>query len=210
MLTLRTIDGLLSRGIDPALGRSGPNKLTEKLVPNEDVAYRHPRKKKDTVHVNFQEKKVLFHATPQATFTKQRRPSRLSVCSEPQEVIDRWFDTTKCKLGALIPSEKEVDRVKRLLYTYRELNATELSQIPPTDLYKHKVHPREGTKPYSIKFQRRWPPEKEFWLIKIIKEAMACGMYERTINANGKLSDWNADAVLVDKPGQREPRITFN
>ncbi|KAI1000862.1 hypothetical protein K3495_g7340 [Podosphaera aphanis] len=91
-----------------------------------------------------------------------------------------------------------------------ELNATKLSHIPPTDLYKHKVRLWKGTKPHPVKFQRRWPLQKEFWLIKIVKEAMACGMYERTLTANGELSDWNADAVLVNKPGQKEPRITFN
>lgn len=39
-------------------------------------------------------------------------------------------------------------------------------------------------------------------------------MYEKTVAANGKLSDWNAQAAIVDKtdnPSPRdEPRITFN
>ncbi|KAI1007083.1 hypothetical protein K3495_g1139 [Podosphaera aphanis] len=195
MLTLCTGNRLLSRGIDPALGGPGPHKLTEKLVQNENVAYRHPRNKTDTIHVNSQEKEVRYHATPQKTFPTQRRPSQLPVSS---------------RLGALILSEKEVDRVKRLLYTYRELNAAEPSQTQPTDLYKPKVRLREGTKSYPSSSNVAGRLKKEFWLIKISKEAMACGMYERTLTANSKLSDWNADAVLVDKPGQRESCITFN
>src|ERR1700733_353800 len=38
-------------------------------------------------------------------------------------------------------------------------------------------------------------------------------MYERTITANGELSDWSAEAVVVPKPGEPEGgemRITFN
>ena len=38
-------------------------------------------------------------------------------------------------------------------------------------------------------------------------------MYERTTAANGVLSDWNAEAVVVPKPGEPEGgemRITFN
>ena len=35
-------------------------------------------------------------------------------------------------------------------------------------------------------------------------------MYERTITANSSLSRWNANLVLVSKPGQVLPRLTFN
>lgn len=69
-------------------------------------------------------------------------------------------------------------------------------------------------KPYAVAQQRRWPPGKERWLYKIVEDGLACGMFERTIAANGKLSDWNAQAVLVDKTDDAglddEPRITFN
>jgi hypothetical protein len=69
-------------------------------------------------------------------------------------------------------------------------------------------------KPYAVAQQRRWPPGKERWFYKIVEDGLACGMFERTITANGKLSDWNAQAVLVDKTDDAglddEPRITFN
>ncbi|POS82123.1 hypothetical protein EPUL_005556, partial [Erysiphe pulchra] len=88
--------------------------------------------------------------------------------------------------------------MKRLLFTYSDLNGVELEELVPTDLYVH----------------RRWPPGKEFWLQKILNEGLACGMYERTMSANGKLSDWNFQAIIVDKsenPGPwDEPIITFN
>ncbi|KAI0995725.1 hypothetical protein K3495_g12453 [Podosphaera aphanis] len=49
---------------------------------------------------------------------------------------------------------------------------------------------------------------------RIISDGLKCGLYESTIKANGKLSNWNAMAQLVDKsddPGEwDEPRLTFN
>lgn len=35
------------------------------------------------------------------------------------------------------------------------------------------------------------------------------GMYERTVTANGNPSRWNANPVLVPKPGQVQPRLAF-
>ncbi|KAI0995222.1 hypothetical protein K3495_g12960, partial [Podosphaera aphanis] len=215
---LRVADGLLSRGIDPDLGGPRPYRWERELHPRAwglmlqswNIAHHRIGNKEQAPHTKSPKEQENGPQQPHVAFPTQRRPESLLISADPQEVIDKWFDTTQCKLGSLIPNQKEVDQVKRLLYTYKELNATELSHIPPTDLYEHKVRLRKGTKPHSVKFQRRWPPEKEFWLMKIVKEAMACGIYERTLTANGELSDWNADAVLVNKPGQKEPRITFN
>ncbi|KAI0995731.1 hypothetical protein K3495_g12450 [Podosphaera aphanis] len=207
---LRVADGLLSRGIDPDLGGPRPYRWERELHPRAwglmlqswNIAHHRIGNKEQAPHTKSPKEQENGPQQPHVAFPTQRRPESLPISADPQEVIDKWFDTTQCKLGSLIPNQKEVDQVKRLLYTYKELNATELSHIPPTDIYEHKVRLRKGTKPHSVKFQRRWPPEKEFWLMKIDKEAMACGMYERTLTANGELSDWNADAVLVNKPGE--------
>lgn len=142
-----------------------------------------------------------------------RRPERRPVSDLPMQDIDRWFSSSCVKIGDAI-TEEQKNSLKRLLFTYQDLNSTELEDLPPTDLYVHRVRLKEGTQPFSRVRQRRWPPGKEFWLRKIINEGLKCGMYERTIEANGKLSDWNAQAQIVDKsdnPGEwDEPRITFN
>ncbi|RKF56990.1 hypothetical protein OnM2_077082 [Erysiphe neolycopersici] len=78
------------------------------------------------------------------------------------------------------------DKLTRLLYSYKDLNSTDLENLPYTDLYVHRVRLKEGTKPFSRPKQRRWPPGKEFWMKRIISD------------------DWNALAQLVDnsdKPG---------
>ncbi|POS81879.1 hypothetical protein EPUL_006749, partial [Erysiphe pulchra] len=141
-----------------------------------------------------------------------RRPSKRPISKAPQSEIDSWFLKSKIKIGPLESDQR--NKITRLLFTYKDLNSTELSELPPTDLYIHRVRLREGTKPWNRVKQRRWPPGKEFWLRRIINDGLKCGMYERTMEANGELSDWNAQANLIDKsdnPGEwDEPRLTFN
>ncbi|CAD6500186.1 BgTH12-04289 [Blumeria graminis f. sp. triticale] len=148
------------------------------------------------------------------TFPTSRRPRSRPLSKAPKEEIDEWFGKVGVKIGTAVGDDFQRDMVKRLLFTYRDINGVELEQLVPTDLYVHRVRIREGTKPFSKVKQKRWPPGKEFWLQKIVNEGLSCGMFEKTMAANGKLSDWNAQAVIVDKsdnPGPwDEPRITFN
>ncbi|KAI0994434.1 hypothetical protein K3495_g13748 [Podosphaera aphanis] len=142
----------------------------------------------------------------------KRRPQKRALSAVDQAEINKWFSKTGVKIGSLQIDQK--DLLTRLLYTYQDLNSTDLENLPCTDLYVHRVRLTEGTKPFSRLKQRRWPPGKEFWMKKIISDGLKCGLYELTITANGKLSDWNAMAQLVDKsddPGEwDEPRLTFN
>ena len=72
----------------------------------------------------------------------------------------------------------------------------------------------EGTKPSGSGIQKRRPADQEWWLQKLIIDGIAGGVYERTQSVNGRLSDWNARAVLVDKVENPtpldEPRLTFS
>ena len=49
---------------------------------------------------------------------------------------------------------------------------------------------------------------------KLVQDGLFSGLYERTSQVNGKLSDWNARAVMVDKvenpSPDDEPQMTFN
>jgi hypothetical protein len=76
--------------------------------------------------------------------------------------------------------------------------------IPDTEISILRVRLKEGLPPYR---KMRRTKQQDFWLNKI------SDMYEHTIYANGKLSDWSTDAVVVPKPGQGpdgEMRITFD
>lgn len=161
---------------------------------------------------NQRDTEKIDNSSPSPGYPKTRRPEKRELSAQAQRIIDDWFNGTGIKLGFLEPHQAA--RVKRLVYTYQDLNSSELNELPPTDLYIHRVRITKGTVPWNKPKQRRWPPGKEFWLKRIITDGLRCGMYERCIEANGKLSDWNAQAQLVDKsdnPGEwDEPRLTFN
>jgi transposase InsO family protein len=147
------------------------------------------------------------------TFPTTRRMSRRPLSDATDEIISTWFDQCGIQLGPLLTDVAMINRVKRLLYTYQDLNATELQHIKATDLYTHRVRLKPETPPWKSSRKKQLTPNQSYWLQKILNEGIACGMYERTITANGELSDWNAEAVVVPKPGEPEGgemRITFN
>jgi hypothetical protein len=49
------------------------------------------------------------------------------------EELCTWADFEKILLGDLIPSKKARKEMPYLLYTYRDVTATELCDIPATD-----------------------------------------------------------------------------
>lgn len=128
--------------------------------------------------------------------------------------LEAWANSIGLTLGPLIPTEAARYQVLALLYHYRHLNGTDLTDLPCTDLVTHRVRITPGTKPASNMYQKRWPARTEWWLRKIIQEGLDGGIYELSEAANGRLSQWNARAVVVDKVDnptpQDEPRITFD
>lgn len=131
-------------------------------------------------------------------FPTLRRPVKLPLSTESNQVIDKWYDGCKITLGKLLPAPL-VPHVKRLLYTYRELNATELEDIPATDLYKHEVFLRPGTIPWKDKRQRRYTPFQQVAINKILEDGINSGFYERPLDAQGRFSDWNSSLNPVPK-----------
>ena len=101
-----------------------------------------------------------------------------------------------------------------LLYHYRHLNGTDLTDLLCTDLITHRVRIAPGIKPASNTTQKRWLVHTEWWIRKIVQDGIKGGVYELTEPANGRLSRWNARAVIVDKVEnprpEDEPRVTFN
>ena len=95
------------------------------------------------------------------------------------------------------------------MWTYRDASAKELNEIPATDLLLYRVTPREGIKPYQATV-KRLSNEKEWWLRTILQSGIESGIYKKYIYANGRVSSWNSNPVLVKKEGKVEPRLTFN
>lgn len=125
------------------------------------------------------------------------------------ETLKAWAEAEKIHIGILVPSAEEKIKVLQLLWTWRDLGATDLKDIKATDLFQHRVRLKEGTKPYSTK-QKKFANDKEWWFWKIVLDGIDAGIYERTVTANGRISEWNVAPVIVPKPEQIEPRLTFN
>lgn len=127
--------------------------------------------------------------------------------------LEKCISELGVHLGPLIPNNEERVKVLQLLYQYRHLNSVDLSDLPPTDLIMHRVKLAPGIKPYSVS-QRRWPQHLEWWLRKLVQDGIRGGVYERTDLVDGRLSPWNARAVMVDKVENPkptdEPRMTFD
>lgn len=128
--------------------------------------------------------------------------------------LEQWAKSVEIKLGPLIPDFASCLKVLQLLYTYRHLNCNDLTDLPCIDLIVHCVCLKAGTKPASVRSQKRWPAHTEWWLRKLVSDGIQGGIYEHTVTANGRLSEWNARAVLVDKVPdllpKDKPRLTFD
>ena len=146
-----------------------------------------------------------------------RRPERPVLGSHPpDDVLEDWVQQQDLEqvLGPLIPSQTDRLAVLRLLYQYKHLNGEGFENLPCTDLITHRVSITLGTKPFAARFQKRWPPTTEWWMRKLVQDGLLGGVYELTEPANGRLSQWNARAVMVDKSDNPkpsdEPRMTFD
>ena len=58
-------------------------------------------------------------------FPTKYRPKRREISLDPDKEVESWFKEYGAKLGPLIPPGRDID-IKRLLYTYKDLNATNI------------------------------------------------------------------------------------
>ncbi|POS84028.1 hypothetical protein EPUL_004548 [Erysiphe pulchra] len=94
----------------------------------------------------------IINSSPSPRYPKIRRPEKRVLSAHAQGKIDDWFNGTGIKLGFLEPHQAA--RVKRLVYTYQDLNSLELNELPLTDLYIHRVRLTKGTVPWNKPKQR--------------------------------------------------------
>ena len=78
-----------------------------------------------------------------------KRPSINS--DVPPSVLGDWATSVGLVLGPLITTEAERYKVLCLLYHYKHLNGTNLTDVPCTDLITHRVRIKPGTRPASNK-----------------------------------------------------------
>ncbi len=157
-----------------------------------------------------------FPIAPLGKAFPTRRVIRKSLPRHPPQDLEAWVSLLELEpvLGPLITTAEQRLRVLNLLYQYKHLNRENLRDLPCTDLITHRVRIAPGTRPASAKSQKRWPTHTEWWLRKLVQDGIEGGVYELTEPANGRLSEWNARAVMVDKVDDPkpidEPRMTFD
>lgn len=146
---------------------------------------------------------------PEQLFPTARRVIRREIDeSKSQEELKKWVEERKITLGPLIPEEDKL-YMMRVLWTYRDLESSGVEDLgPPTDLVQHRAMLREGT-PIHKSRGKRMSPEREYQFRKYVAQGLKSGLFERTYAANGRLSPWAADPVMVQKPNG-EWRLTFN
>ncbi|PPJ53210.1 hypothetical protein CBER1_11916 [Cercospora berteroae] len=153
---------------------------------------------------------ITTRSTGQDAEAQLRPVERLPTdTTQDYDTLKRWIDDKGITLGDRIPESQRLE-VMRVLWTYRELGSAGQGTLgPPTDLIQHRMRIKDGTPIYKAR-NRMMARDKEWWYRKFATEGLENGMFERSITANGRLSQWGADPVLVRKPGKTEPRLTFN
>ncbi|PHH85636.1 hypothetical protein CDD83_146 [Cordyceps sp. RAO-2017] len=130
----------------------------------------------------------------------------------PVRQVQEWFNASGITLGPLVTDDLK-EEIMRTFFSYRDLNGATLHDIPPTDLFVHKPRLQEGVKPWNKSPRRRWNEPQRYWLNKLTQDCIDAGMYEYTSVANGSLSAWSAEPVLVPKDENdpwAEQRLTVN
>ncbi|KAI1430421.1 hypothetical protein GGR50DRAFT_699090 [Xylaria sp. CBS 124048] len=149
----------------------------------------------------------------------RKQPTPASVISD--EDLQKWWDTEGPTFGILAPHHLRMQHM-RFWHAYKDCGAKSTTEMSvPTDLYVHKVRLKHGAKPWNRSRRRAWSNAQLYWLKELATQCLNSGMYEPTVTANGELSAWTAQPVLVNKdrydkvsiPGDDpdvEPRLTVN
>lgn len=85
-------------------------------------------------------------------FPTERRPIRRPLDQETElEVVMEWVDKMGITIGELADSDYKREMASRLCYTWKDVFASDLQDIRPTDLVSHTVPLKTGARPYAAK-----------------------------------------------------------
>lgn len=137
-------------------------------------------------------------------FPTTRRPENRELSTEPQPVVDEWFDQSGITIGNVANTPVKRQAARRLLYTWRDCFAKSLKDIKPTDLIFHSIDLTPDAKPVYRR-GRRWTPREREFASKVFPEMEDAGIIVLASSEWGALSQFPPK-----KKGSIELRVVHN
>lgn len=138
------------------------------------LSARHPRRRpqpSETVGVH-------TNSTHPATFPTKRRPVRRKLDrTTPIATVDDCLNGSRVTIGSMAVTDEQRTFAKRILYTWKDLFATDVTEIRKTDLVEHRIPLNPGARPYQAR-QHLYTPEERQWfdenLPKLLEANIIC------------------------------------
>ena len=157
-------------------------------------------------NVNFISMKLTNFKT---FFTIRRVIRRKLNINQFNELLKKWIKNEKITLKFAISNFAFRFKILQFIWTYRDIETKKLKKISIIDFIVHRIIFRFDLKFYNAK-QHRFISNKKWWYQIIIQKNIEIDMYERTIIANDRISQWKIAFVLISKSNQTKSKFTFN
>lgn len=126
--------------------------------PEAPGASRNARAKRKIIRANI----ALMGPVTRVPRDIDQRPQQRALSRESQAVVDKWFNAVRIAARSGCKTIEQRDMAAQLVYTYRDLFATQLADIKPTDLLEHTVNLMPNAIPYRLQQPRYTPQERDF------------------------------------------------
>lgn len=118
-------------------------------------------------------------ATPRpGRFPTERRPVRRDIdWKTPMLEVDKWLKESGIVIGEMAETEDQKEVAARILWTWRNVFATDITEIRRTDLVEHHIPLVPNARPYQAK-QHLYTPEERRWfdenIPKLLESNIIC------------------------------------
>ncbi|KAI2618096.1 hypothetical protein GGR54DRAFT_606028 [Hypoxylon sp. NC1633] len=131
-----------------------------------------------------------------------RRPQPRPLGTEPQRIIDEWFDRSGLRSGDAVQTLEQQNKAKCLCYTWKDCFVMTLNDLWATDLVEHTIDVEEGSIPFRLK-QPFYSADERKFASRLFPQMESAGLIYPGI------SPWGAYAQFpIKKSGDR--RVVMN
>lgn len=72
-------------------------------------------------------------------FPTIRRPKKQEISTDVEDVVNKWFESSKIQIGSIADTPGRVAKAKRLFYTWKGCFAENVCDVKATDLIEHSI-----------------------------------------------------------------------